>query len=405
MKFAFSSLIFPSIFLFLSLFSLATSDNTHDNFLQCLSQNLSNTTSIDTNLIYSAINESSYSSILNFSIQNPRFNSPSTPKPVVIVTPTLASHVQTAIRCSSKHGVQIRIRSGGHDYEGLSYISDVPFVIIDLFNLRTIEVDVENRTAWIGAGATLGEVYYRIAEKSRTLGFPAGVCPTVGVGGHLSGGGYGTMLRKYGLAADNVIDAQLVDFEGRVLDRESMGEDLFWAICGGGGASFGVVLKWKVQLVSVPSNVTVFSINRNLEQNTTQLVHRWQQIANKFHEDLFIRLILQAISTTDQDSGNKTIQVTFNSLFLGGVDRLLPLMQESFPELGLVREDCTEMSWIESTLYFEGFPSGSPLEVLLDRVPRSRLSFKAKSDYVKEPIPETGLEGIWEMKKKLGGLS
>ena len=396
MKFAFSSSIFPSIFLFLSLFSLATSANTHDNFLQCLSQNLSNPTSIDTNLIYSPINESSYSSVLNFSIQNPRFNSPSTPKPVVIVTPTLASHVQTTIRCSRKHGVQIRIRSGGHDYEGLSYISDVPFVIIDLFNLRTIEVDVENRTAWIGAGATLGEVYYRIAEKSRTLGFPAGVCPTVGVGGHLSGGGYGTMLRKYGLAADNVIDAQLVDAEGRVLDRESMGEDLFWAIRGGGGASFGVVLKWKVQLVSVPSNVTVFSINRNLEQNATQLVHRWQQIADKFHEDLFIRLILQAISTTDQDSGNKTIQVTFNSLFLGSVDRLLPLMQESFPELGLVRTDCTEMSWIESTLYFEGFPSGSPLEVLLDRVPRSRLSFKAKSDYVKEPIPETGLEGIWE---------
>ncbi|GMN40597.1 hypothetical protein TIFTF001_009827 [Ficus carica] len=373
MKFAFSSLIFPSIFLFLSLFSLATSDNTHDNFLQCLSQNLSNPTSIDTNLIYSPINESSYLSVLNFSIQNPRFNSPSTPKPVVIVTPTLASHVQTAIRCSSKHGVQIRIRSGGHDYEGLSYISDVPFVIIDLFNLRTIEVDVENRTAWIGAGATLGEVYYRIAEKSRTLGFPAGVCPTVGVGGHLSGGGYGTMLRKYGLAADNVIDAQTLK-EGFLIGNP-----------------------WEKTYFGLFAAAEERALELNLEQNATQLVHRWQQIADKFHEDLFIRLILQAISTTDQDSGNKTIQVTFNSLFLGGVDRLLPLMQESFPELGLVREDCTEMSWIESTLYFEGFPSGSPLEVLLDRVPRSRLSFKAKSDYVKEPIPETGLEGIWEM--------
>ncbi|XP_024022855.1 berberine bridge enzyme-like 28, partial [Morus notabilis] len=396
MKSAFSSSIFPGIFLFLSLFSWATSARTsHDNFLQCLSHNFPN----NSDLIYTpAKNISSYFSVLNFSIQNPRFNSSYTPKPLVIVTPSLVSHVQATLKCSRKHGMQIRTRSGGHDYEGLSYVSEAPFVIIDLINLRSIDVDVQNETAWVGVGATVGEVYYKIAEKSETLGFPAGLCPTVGVGGHLSGGGYGTMLRKYGLAADNIIDAQLVDVEGRFLDRESMGEDLFWAIRGGGGASFGVILKWKIKLVPVPSTVTVFNVNRNLTQNATQLVHRWQFIAHKFHEDLFVRLILQAINSTDQDGSiNKAIQVAFNSLFLGGVDRLLALMKESFPELGLVREDCTEMSWIESTLYLQGFSSGDPLEVLLDRVPQSRLPFKAKSDYVKEPIPEHVLERIWKM--------
>ncbi|MCI09782.1 reticuline oxidase-like protein, partial [Trifolium medium] len=72
-----------------------------------------------------------------------------------------------------------------------------------------------NETAWIQTGAQLGEVYYRINKKSEIHGFPAGVCPTVGVGGHLSGGGYGNMMRKFGLSVDNVIDAQIIDVNGK----------------------------------------------------------------------------------------------------------------------------------------------------------------------------------------------
>nr|XP_015882479.2 berberine bridge enzyme-like 18 [Ziziphus jujuba var. spinosa] len=388
-----SSLIFPLLVVLLfSISGPASSSQTHENFLQCLSHSPNNTSI--SQLIYTPTHLS-YSSILNFSIQNPRFSSPSTPKPIVILTPVHVSHVQAAINCSRKHGMQIRVRSGGHDYEGLSYVSDVPFVVIDLVKLRSIAVNVDNESAWIGAGATLGEVYYGIAEKSRTLGFPAGICPTVGVGGHLSGGGYGTMLRKYGIAAEHVVDAHIVDAEGRYLDRESMGEDLFWAIRGGGGASFGVVLAWKIKLLPVPSTVTVFTVNRNLEQNATKLVHRWQHVADKLDEDLFIRVILQSVSAGEE--GKKTIQAAFNSLFLGGVDRLLPLMEKSFPELGLTKEDCTEMSWIESTLYFNGFANGESLEVLLDRSPSGViLPFKIKSDYVKEPISETSWERIYE---------
>jgi FAD/FMN-containing dehydrogenase len=104
----------------------------------------------------------------------------------IILIPILFSFASS---CSQNHGLQIRIRSGGHDYEGLSYVSEVPFVVIDLIDFRAIEINVESRTAWVQTGATIGELYYAISRKSRNLGFPAGICPTVGVGGHFSGGG------------------------------------------------------------------------------------------------------------------------------------------------------------------------------------------------------------------------
>ncbi|KAL2474833.1 FAD-binding Berberine family protein [Abeliophyllum distichum] len=367
------------------------SSHEHDEFLLCMSLQSNNHSSIS-NIVYTPKN-SSYLSILNFSIQNLRFESVTTPKPLVIITPLHESQIQPVIYCAKENGIQIRVRSGGHDYEGLSYTSQVPFVIIDLVNLREINVDVEKKTAWIQAGARLGELYYRIAEKSRTLGFPGGVCPTVGAGGHISGGGYGTLIRKYGLAADHVIDARIIDVNGRILDRKSMGEDLFWAIRGGGAASFGVILAWKLELVDVPEKVTVFTIAKTLEQNATNIVHRWQYIGHKLEEDLAVRVFISSVNSS-QD-GKRTIQASFQSLFLGGVDRLLPLMQQSFPELGLQREDCTEMSWIESALYIYGLPVGS-LEVLLNRTQANVRHFKAKVDYVQKPISKNGLEGIWK---------
>ncbi|XP_047959559.1 berberine bridge enzyme-like 18 [Salvia hispanica] len=389
-----SSLTF--ILLLIISCSWAASADDHDDFLECLTEQFRNYSSIS-NDVYTPIN-SSYTSVLEFSIRNLRFVSGSTPKPQVIITPEHESQIPPIIYCAEENDLEIRTRSGGHDLEGLSYVSRVPFVIIDLINLSEITVDAQEKTAWVEAGATIGSLYYRIAEKSPVLGFPAGVCPTVGVGGHFSGGGWGPMLRKYGLAADNVIDARIVDAKGRILDRRSMGEDLFWAIRGGGGASFGVITAWKVQLVDVPETVTAFSVRRTLEQNATELVHRWQTVAPNLDKDLFVSVILTRVNSS-QGGRNATIEANFWSLFLGGADRLLPMMQESFPELGLVREDCVEMSWIQSVLYFSEAPiippsQQQPLEFLLNRTQPNLGSLKTKSDYVQKPIPELGLQGI-----------
>ncbi|KAK6233695.1 hypothetical protein QUC31_006101 [Theobroma cacao] len=382
---------FAFLFAILFSFSWETSAQSPEKFLHCLSLRSNDSSSIS-KVIYSQ-NNYSYSSILESSIQNLRFSTIDIPKPLVIVTPLHASHIQATIQCSKELGLQIRSRSGGHDFEGLSYVSEVPFVLIDLVNLRSIDVNVENGVAWVEAGATIGELYFRIAEKSRTLAFPAGICHTVGVGGHFSGGGYGGLFRKYGLAADNIIDAQLIDANGRILDRQSMGEDLFWAIRGGGGGSYGIVLAWKLKLVPVPATVTVFSITKTLEQNATELIHRWQDVAHKLPDDIFLIVTITRVNSGQE--GKDTIQAAFTALFLGGVDNLISLMEIRFPELGVVKQDCIEMSWIQSLLYLDQFPIERP-EILLDRTAVNKTLFKVKSDYVKEPIPKIVFEGMWQ---------
>ncbi|KAD3642075.1 hypothetical protein E3N88_31299 [Mikania micrantha] len=353
---------------------------THNGFVSCMNNIIpfSNTSSY----VFTH-NMPMYSSIVS-SPHNPRCsNSTATRKPVGIVTPQNEAEIRATIICSREHRLQVRVRSGGHDYEGLSYLCKTPFVIIDMRNLRSIAIDIKQETAWVQSGATLGELYYSIAQASQIHGFPGGICPSVGVGGHFSGGGFGAMVRKYGLAADNVIDACLVDAKGRFLDRESMGEDFFWAIRGGGGASFGVIVSWKIKLIRVPPKVTVFSVYKNIDQQTIGIIDHWQTKAHKMKNELFIRLLVQYV----RGDTNTPVQALFNSLFLGGLRDLLPLMNKSFPQLGLKAKDCIEMSWIESVLYFAGLKGTS--KMLLGNKTDPYVSyFKAKSDFVTKPIPQ-----------------
>ncbi|XP_074355235.1 berberine bridge enzyme-like 26 [Apium graveolens] len=382
-----------SILALLLTTSRVSSTPVEESFRRCLSVN--SEISIPFSTTFYTPDNSSFQSILASTAQIPRFTAPSVPKPELIFVPINVSHVQAAVICSKQLGVQLRVRSGGHDYEGLSYTSDMKqkFIVLDLIKFKSIVVNITDNSAWVEAGATVGQLFYRIAEKSNIHGFPAGLCTSVGVGGHITGGGYGPLMRKYGLAADNVVDAQLLNANGTILDRKSMGEDLFWAIRGGAGGSFGIIISWKINLVTVPSTVTVFNFAKIMDKDTTKLLYKYQQIAHKVDEDLFLRVIFRLVDAAIQ--GKKTVQTSYNALFLGRTERLLKIMNQSFPELGLKQENCTEMSWLESVLFISGSAGyNTSLEALIEGRSRFRRSFKAKSDFVQKPIPKTGLEGL-----------
>jgi hypothetical protein len=350
-----------------------------DGFIQCLREK------IPSELVFTQ-GSSSFTDVLVSSIHNPMFFTNTTVRPLCIVTPADASHVQAAVTCGRTNGVRLRVRSGGHNYEGLSYRSVRPevFAVVDLASLRAITVDsAPPTTAWVGSGATLGELYYAVAKNNPEVAFPAGICPTIGVGGHFSGGGIGMMMRKFGLSVDNVLDAKLVNVNGQVLDRAAMGESLFWAVAGGGGESFGVVLEWKVSLVKVPPTVTAFNVFRTTEQGAVDVVTRWQEVAPTLPDELNVRVIIQRR------------RATFQALYLGSCSTLVPMLGALFPELGMESSDCLEMTWLQSAAFFNSWNPNAPVESLLTRGPSLSTSAKHKSDYVRRALPRSAWADIF----------
>ncbi|XP_042520423.1 reticuline oxidase-like [Macadamia integrifolia] len=373
-----------SLFIIVLILLVTSSSKPTEHIKSCLIENhVMNFTVFQ----YSDDQPSQYYNLLNFSIQNLRFTKPKYPKPLAIVLPETKEQLASTILCCRQGPWTIRIRSGGHSYEGLSTVASprYPFVIVDLMNLNRVSVDLKSETAWVEGGATLGEVYHEIAMSSLFHGFSAGSCPTVGSGGHIAGGGFGLLSRKYGLAADNVVDALLVDANGTLLDKEAMGEDGFWAIRGGGGGVWGVVYAWKLRLVSVPPTVTCFVVSRpGSRDQVANLVHKWQLVAPLLPDEFYLSSFVGADLPETKGKG---ISVTFKGFYLGTKTIAISILKGVFPELRIAKEDCNEMNWIESIVYFSDMGNGSSISNLKDRYFHNKNYFKAKSDYVRVPIP------------------
>ncbi len=165
-------------------------------------------------------------------------------RPAVIVQAADEQDVQQTISFASQSGMELAVRSGGHSPAGHS-VSDGG-IVLDLRNMRGLEIDAQERTAWVQTGMTAGE--YTTAAAEHGLATPFGDTASVGIGGITLSGGVGYLVRKYGLTIDSLLRAEVVTADGQLLRADAdHHSELFWALRGGGG-NFGVATRFQFRL-------------------------------------------------------------------------------------------------------------------------------------------------------------
>ncbi len=172
-------------------------------------------------------------------------------RPAVIVRVADATDVATVISLAHATGLELAVRSGGHSSAGHS--GSDGGIVLDLGDMKGLDIDVEGRTAWAETGLTAAEYTAAVGAHGLVTGF--GDTGSVGIGGITLGGGVGFLVRAFGLTIDDLLAADVVTADGELLRVDAENHpDLFWAIRGGGG-NFGVATRFQFRLHELPSIV------------------------------------------------------------------------------------------------------------------------------------------------------
>jgi FAD/FMN-containing dehydrogenase len=173
-------------------------------------------------------------------------------RPAAIAQVADAQDVQHAVRFARTTGLEVAVRAGGHSMAGFSTGDDV--LVIDVRNLRRLDVDADSGMVHAGAGLTAGMVTAELAKHG--LAVPFGDTASTGIAGLTLGGGVGYLARKFGLAIDRVRAMEVVTASGDIVVASSEEHpDLFWALRGGGG-NFGVVTRFSYEAIRVPETLS-----------------------------------------------------------------------------------------------------------------------------------------------------
>jgi len=292
-------------------------------------------------------------------------------RPLAIAQPLDARDVAAVVRWAERTGVPIVARSGGHSYAGYSTTRGV---VVDLARMAGVRVDGRGR-ATVGAGARLGNVYAALGRRG--LAIPAGSCPSVGIGGLTLGGGFGLASRAWGLTCDNLIRAEIVTADGRILlcDR-ARHPDLFWALRGGGGGNFGIVTRFVFRTHRV-SSATRFNAN-------------WPWAAVDDVLEAYLRWVrstpdkLTSICRLYTSGRNPGVQVI--GQYLGGQAALRTVVARLTRDLPPPQLTTSTEPWLDIVRRFGGCGSRSLAECSRG----APSAFAAGSDYLARPFTRRG---------------
>jgi FAD/FMN-containing dehydrogenase len=297
--------------------------------------------------------------------------------------------------CKTPHAVSVMVdwvrsnqlsfavRCGGHSYEGFSQSTDV---VIDLRGMASIHVDTSANIVTAGSGASLYQIYQAVAAKGFAL--QAGSCSTVGISGHILGGGHGLLARSHGLTCDSLQQLTFVDSQSRILTVNAASEpDLYWACRGGGGGSFGIATEFKLHVFPLNSAL-VFGVTWKLSQAAAaKLFAAWQAWAPNAPSN--ITSIMKV-----QSAGGGLITLRCIGQSVGGESelraQLQPLLAMDKPSSAL---SVQSLSFLNAVKHFAG-----PLDY-------ESVYMKAKSDYVLTPLGTDGIAAMMSAASTAGTVA
>lgn len=310
-------------------------------------------------------------------------------RPAAVVFCASVADVAAAIRFARRHRLPAVPRSGGHSFAGYSTTTGM---VIDVSRLNSVTIDGD--VIHVQAGAQIIDIYDQTLPYGLVV--PTGWCPNVGIAGLTLGGGVGLEARKHGLTCDNLLAAEVVLADGRIVrcDERSL-PDLFWALRGGGGGNFGIVTSLTFRPVPV-GDMTTYSLSWRWS-DAAAVIDAWQRWAPGTPDDM---TPVMAISLPDAAvSVEPTLSVTGAwlsapedlTVLLGelitrtGISPLERSQQTSTYRDGLMQWlDCAEMTVTESHMVGYGPDAKLP-----------RVNFgRARGSFFQEAIPMDGITAI-----------
>lgn len=289
--------------------------------------------------------------------------------PLVIVFAQETQDVANAVRWARFWNVPIRMRSGRHNYEGLSVVD--AGIVIDVSEMKQVEVDSKRGTAMVQTGLRDFELYEILGSQGLVI--PAGLCPTTGIAGFTQGGGQSSLSRPWGLAIDNLLEVEMVDANGNLLcANANHHDDLFWALRGGGGGNFGICTSFRFRTRQIDT-VAYARIGWGL-RDLKPVLRSWQDYTLPSADKRLTPLLTIA-------SGQESL-LLMQGVFLGPAKELRyllePLLRAGSPQEVTIEE----IPWLEA------------VSLIASTQPTSPEPFKSVGPFVDRLLPDKAINII-----------
>ncbi len=281
------------------------------------------------------------------------FNNIFPANPLLIVYVSNYMDIQVCLKFATDYKLQTAIRSGGHSLADYSVCDGM---VIDISGLKSVYVDTVNQTAWVQAGITFNDL--NPALEFYGMHLPGGGCPSVSVAGYMQGGGYGLTSRNYGIQSDCVLEITVMLADGSlVVASANQNSDLFWAVRGGTGGNFGVLLSIKYKIFPL-GLIWGISIAWDFENDTTNAAQALYAIQQNFLTGFqYPNMGIETLVFTDI-AGDGHKKVRFGGGFIGNEAELnaaiAPLM--AVPGATVVFKQQGKYSFINNSV-LEGIPA------------------------------------------------